>query len=162
VKNSVPVVVLIFSLMVTGAALAADRDFQALVSAFETRHGASATSIPLMGLVKFFVKAANPSGVKQLNLAVFESGKLSSECADDFDRLVRQAVGERWKRIVSVKSRRSGEGVHIYLQDMKKDFRLLVATFEDGEATFVEVKASAEQLMKWLDEPLNAGSVSDR
>jgi hypothetical protein len=138
-------------LVLTNVSPAGDRDFDAVVRAIESHFQTQRTHIPMMGLVKFVVRVGRPSGVKQLDLAIFED--LHSADTDGLDELVRRAAGGRWRPMVSARSSRDNDATFVYWQDDSKDWTLLVATFEPDEATLVKLKVDAKTLAHMLAEP---------
>ncbi len=142
-----------------------DGHFEAVVRNVESQFGVRKMRIPLFGVVKFFVRAARPVGVKQLDVAIFEDLRLSRSDMEDFDAAVTSALGGAWRPMVRVRER--GETTCIYAQPDGKDLKLLVATTGHDDTVLVEVKVNPERLARMLDEsPRRAGkcfgSGSDR
>lgn len=141
-----------FALALAAAAPAGDRDFDAVVKGIESHYGVKRTSIPLFGMVKLIVKVARPSGVKQLDVALFEDVRMDAPEADDIDAIMQGAVGNRWRPMVRVRSR-DRESAYIYYREDGRNFRLLVASFERGEASVVELSVPPEMLAEWIRDP---------
>ena len=57
-------------LAASAAAFGADREFDRLVNAVESRFGVQRAHIPLMGVANFLVKVARPEGAAGFRLAV--------------------------------------------------------------------------------------------
>jgi len=149
-------------LAVPGAAFGADRDFDRLVKAVETRFGTQPLHIPLMGLANFFVKVARPEGAGGFRLAVFEDLKFDAdEDGAALDRMMASA-SEGLHPLVKVRSRRDHEWTYIYTGEMGKTARMLIATFERNEATVVEVQLSMDALVRALGDPAEAGKAFAR
>ena len=53
--------------------------------------------------------------------------------------------------MIRVRSR-NGESTDIYFQGLGRHVRLLIGTFEHGEATLLEVRVKPESLIKFVDE----------
>lgn len=78
----------------TGA-FGADRDFDRLVKAVESRFGVQRAYIPLVGVANFFVKAARPAGASAFKLAVFEDLGLTADGdGAALDRMMADASGD--------------------------------------------------------------------
>jgi hypothetical protein len=130
-----------------GAALPAS-EFDWLVREFSRQSGAEPTHIPLFGLVRFTVAIAHPVGTSELRLAVFEHTSFEPK---KFAEMTDSVAGGRWKPIVRVRSR-DRESTSIYAQQSGKELRLLVASLDGHEGTFVQVRIKPEQLMKFIDD----------
>jgi hypothetical protein len=83
-----------------------------------------------------------------LKLAVFEHANFDSS---GFSKLVDEVAGTAWKPIVRVRSR-NGESTNIYAQTEGKDLRMLIASLDHEDATFVQVKIRPEALIKFVDD----------
>lgn len=149
---------LLFLLLFSASAPAADRDFKAVVSGIESQLGIRRTHIPLFGVAMFVARvAARGEGVMQLDVAVFDEIEYTRPDAARFDAIVRSAVSDRWLPFVRVRSNRESESTYIYLRPDGSDWRMLVATFERHEAVVVHLKLKPEALMRDFDDPAHAG-----
>ncbi len=149
-------------LALPAGARAGDADFKALVKGIETQYGVSRTRIPLFGLVKALVKVARPHGVKQFDLAVFEDARFGDAGENDFDAVVRKTVSGGWRPIVLVRSSAPREWTGVYLKEVGRDFRMMIATFEPSEAVVVQFKMNARRLMEMLKCPEQIGGRNGR
>lgn len=145
-------------LLVTPAATAGDPDFKAIVRGVESNLGIRRMHIPVFGLAMFFVKAARPAGVRQLDMAVFEDLSCPAPDAARFETIMKQAVGDRWNPIIRVRERRGRELTYIYARPDGRNWKLIVATFEPSEAVLIHLKLNPEALLDSLDEPAHAGT----
>lgn len=144
----VPVAVLV---ALAWPAAAGDRDFDAVVRSVESNLHVRRTRIPMLGIAKLFIRVSNPSGVKQLDLAVFEDVRLSRDSIRNLDKAVREATGERWTPMVRVRER--GEWTTIFARPDGEDrMRLLIATVDSDDAVVVHLSVNASQLAATLDE----------
>lgn len=123
-------------------------EFDWMVREFSRETGMKPTHIPFFGLAKFVVAVGHPAGTSELNLAVFEDADLD---AARFSQITDAAVGSCWKPMVRVRSK-SGESTNIYARPSGKEMRVLIATLDHGDATFVEVRVEPEALMRFVDE----------
>lgn len=122
-------------------------DFDWLVRDFARESGVQPLHIPMFGLVRFAVAAFQPGGASELNLAVFEHARFD---AGRFKELADRAVGPSWKPMIRVRSRER-ETTEIYAQTDAKRLRLLIATLDQQDATFVEVRVKPQELMRFVD-----------
>ena len=127
-------------------------EFDWVVREFSRESGAKQTHIPMFGLVRFAVSVSHPGGASELKLAVFEHTNLESR---RFSELTDSVIGRNWKPMVRVRAR-NGESTNIYSQTDGKQMRLLIASLDHDEATFVQVRIRPEELMKFVDD--HAGS----
>ncbi len=123
-------------------------EFDWMVREFSRQTGMKPTHIPFFGLAKAVVAVGHPAGTSELNLAVFENADVD---AARFNRITDDAVGSSWKPMVRVRSK-SGESTNIYARPSGKEMRVLIATLDRSDATFVEVRVKPEALMRFVDE----------
>jgi hypothetical protein len=123
-------------------------DFDTLVSEFSRQTGSEQTHIPFFGIARFVIAIAHPAGTSDLKLAVFEHPNVRPR---DFGRVTDEVVGGGWNRIVRSQSRK-GQSTSIYTRRDGNHLRLLVASVDDANATFVEMRIRPEALMKFVDE----------
>jgi len=128
--------------------LTAASAFDGLVREFSRQTGSQQLHIPFFGLARFVVAVGHPAGTSELKLAVFEHPNLER---GSFSTVADGLVGSSWKRIVRVRSK-NGESTNIYTQRDGKQLRVLVASVDREDATFVEVRIKPETLMKFVDD----------
>ncbi len=136
---------------------AGDADFKAIVQNVESNLGIRRTNIPLFGVAMFFVKASHPSGVNQLEMAIFDELNYTPPDARRFEAIMQRAVGDAWSPLVRVQSRRDHELTYIYVKPESRHCKMILATFEPGEAVLMHLKVNPEALTEALDEPRHAG-----
>jgi hypothetical protein len=127
----------------------AERGFDDIVRAISDRFHTRPVHIPLFGLVNLATFVAHPAGVKHVDLAVFENLDLNDHAARDVAEAIRDSGDHGWKPFVQVHSRT--ETVLVYMAQDRSDCKLLVLTFEPGEASIVEVRLNPEGLQIWLN-----------
>lgn len=123
-------------------------EFDWLVREFARESGTEPIHIPFFGLVRFAVAAVQPVGTSELNLAVFEHARLDPE---RFREMADRATGQLWKPMIRVRSA-NGESTNIYGQTEGQRLRLLIATLDHEDATFVQVRVKPQELMRFVDE----------
>lgn len=123
-------------------------EFNWLVREFARETGVEPLHIPLFGLVQFAVAVAQPAGTSELKLAVFEHVRLDPV---RFKEMADNAAGNLWRPMIRVHST-NGESTNIYAQTEGQRLRLLIATLDNQDATFVQVRLKPEELMRFLDE----------
>jgi len=122
-------------------------EFDWMVREFSRESGMEPVHIPFFGLVRFAVAVVQPAGTSELNLAVFEHARLDPE---RFRQMADSATGRLWKPMIRVRS--NTESTNIYGQTEAQRLRLLIATLDKDNATFVQVRVKPEELMKFVDE----------
>ncbi|HEY1203933.1 MAG: hypothetical protein ABSH46_12075 [Bryobacteraceae bacterium] len=138
-------------------AAAGDPDFHAIVRGVESGYGVHRVHIPLFGLARFVVNVAQPEGVKDFDMAIFETRDGPPPDSSRFDAIVKRAGGEQWSSVIRVRSRRSHEWVYIYARPEGRDWRMLIATFGPSETVILQARVDAEFLANALDDPDHAG-----
>jgi hypothetical protein len=123
-------------------------EFDWMVRQFAAESGTPATHIPFMGFARFVVAVGHPAGASDFHLAIFENSRLDPE---RFSQNLRDTTGPGWKPIVRVRSR-DGESTNIYVQEAGKHIRVLIGSFEHGEATLVQVRIKPERLIQFVDD----------
>jgi hypothetical protein len=123
-------------------------DFDWLVREFSRESGAQQTHIPFLGFANFIVKVARPAGTSDFKLAVFERPGLGSL---RFNTITDATVGSSWRPVIRVRSIH-GDSTNIYGRDEGKHLSLLIATLDQDDATFVQVRIKPEALMHFIDE----------
>lgn len=122
-------------------------EFDWLVREFARESGMEPIHIPFFGLVRFAVAVVQPAGTSELNLAVFEHARLDPE---RFREMADHSTGHLWKPMVRVRT--NVESTNIYGQTEGQRLRLLIATLDKEDATFVQVRVKPEDLMRFVDE----------
>jgi hypothetical protein len=131
-----------------GASILNAGDFDWMIREFSRQSGIQPVHIPMFGLARLFVGVAHPAGASDIKLAIFENTGSEPE---RLTAVMESTVGSAWKPMIRVRSR-NGESTNIYFQGLGKHVRLLIGTFEHGEATLVEVRVKPEGLIKFVDE----------
>jgi len=146
-------------LAASGVVVVADSEFDQVARAIEVHYHTKRTHIPFLGVANLFVKVARPAGASEFKLAVFEDLKaLDRSDALELDQFMRGLSSSRLRPMVRVHSRHDGESVYIFASDdFGSSTRMLIATFERNEATVIQVKVNLEEILKWVDSPLEAG-----
>ena len=123
-------------------------EFDWLVREFARESGMEPLHIPFFGLVRFAVAVVQPAGASELNLAVFEHARMDPE---RFSEMADGAAGHLWKPMIRVRSV-NGESTNIYAQTEGQRLRLLIASLDKEDATFVQVRVKPQELMRFVDE----------
>jgi hypothetical protein len=123
-------------------------EFDWMTREFARQSGTQPVHIPFFGLARFVVGVTHPAGARDVRLAVFEQANVGSE---QFSRMADSTVGRDWKPIVRVREK-SGEVSNIYVQPEGKHLLVLIATYNNNEAVFVQVSIRPSELMKFVDE----------
>jgi hypothetical protein len=147
--------------MASGAAFGGDAEFDRIVKAIQSHYGTKPLRIPFMGVANFVVKVAHPEGASGVKLAVFEGVKELQSEADphawgERDRFMDTLSGPRLHPLVRVHSRHDGEATYIFIGSAGKSARVLIAAFEPGQATVIEVRADIQTLLRSLQDPEHA------
>lgn len=134
-------------------AVPARADFKDVAKAIGEKRGMKRIWIPFLGLARFAVWVASPSGVHDFQLATFEGGR--NVDPTDLRDILRAHAGKGFTPLVQVWSKRSNEWSFIYARPGKRANRLeLLVLAKDGDdTTLVRVDVDAHQLAKHLDTP---------
>ena len=129
---------------------AANREFNAVVSAVEQRYASHAERIPLMGLANFCAWAATGGGVRGIRIAEFDH--LSTADPAELEAIVRKNLGRNWQPFVTDRNR-SGNITVIYVEPDGAAMRMMVADLEHGELDLVRLEVNGDRLRQWMRDP---------
>ena len=140
-------------LLIAVVAVPARADFQDVAKAIGAKSGMKRIWIPVLGLARFAVWVASPSGVHDFQLATFEGGR--DVDPTDLRDILRAHAGKGFTPLVQVWSKRSNEWSFIYARPGKRANRLeLLVLAKDGDdTTLVRVDVDAQKLAMHLDRP---------
>jgi hypothetical protein len=153
-----PISAIILAIVVTQAVAvraAAEADsFGSLVRTLTAEDDIEVTTPPMMWLARLVVKAAQPEGVMDVRVAMFEGRGLSRVARDEsFDKLLKRVADQGWSPLVRVRSRKNGELSAVHVRQQRGKLSLLVVAIDRGEGVIVEAAVKPEALSRWLDEP---------
>jgi hypothetical protein len=127
--------------------------FQDVVSHVENRMGARRMHMPGLGfLINSVTFVRRPAGASSLKLAVFEDQHFEPA---RFQAAVREAVGQDWKPLLQVTSRKAREGVVAYVRVSGNSFEMLIATSDSDDSTLVQLKLDGRHLSSWLRDQID-------
>ncbi len=133
---------------------AADKDFKAVVRAVESDLNIRHMRLPLIGFIARM--AASTQGVHQLNFVVYDEVRYERPDPRQFDQMMKSAVADRWTPFVTVRSKRDHEYTYIYIRPDGEHWKMMIASFEPGEAVLMHLKLDAAAMLKDFDEPTGA------
>ncbi len=135
-------------------------DFNAIARALDRHHGVKRVWIPFLGLARVFVRAIQPEGVHDFQLATFEG----TDGVDprELRTLMQTKVGPGFKPLVQVWSRKSREWSFIYVRPGQRSARmeLIILAHDDEDTVLVRVDVDAEVLARELGEPRNVSRMA--
>lgn len=141
----------IVALVPVSGCAASGHDFDAVVSAVETRYPAHVQKVPLMGLISFCARVVTRDGVKGMQVAEFENFRHAPDAAE-LDRLVSETLGSGWQRFVTEHDR-NGDVSLIFSQPDGDAMRLMIADYDHGELDLVRVEVNGKRMQHWLQNP---------
>ena len=115
-------------------------NFGAMVHDIEAHEGIHHMRIPLFGLLKPVAYVASGGGVKALDMAIFE------DAPPTFAGAVARAVPPGWSRFVQV--REENETTDIWLGDVGRSIRLLIANNDGSEGVLLTTNVNIQDLEK--------------
>jgi hypothetical protein len=151
-----PIAAIVLAVVVTqAAAVRAEADsFGSLVRTLKSHDDVEVTTPPMMWLARLVVKAAQPEGVSDVRLAMFEGRGLSRMAGDEsFGKLLQKVADQGWTPMVKVRSRKSGELTAVHVRQDRGRLSLLVVTIDRHEGVIVEATVKPETFSRWFDEP---------
>lgn len=145
----------------TAAAAPARADFSRVAVGLRTL-GFQRTWIPFLGFARMMVRAVQPNGVHDFQLAVYENSPPVT--AVDLERMVRTHMGKSYAPLVRVHSSRKGEAVFIYARPGRSErlIELLILAHEREETVLVRLIADAEVVGREIGEPMAMRRMASR
>ncbi len=123
-------------------------EFSTLVRAVESEPGVRRQYIPMLGLARAGVRTLNPKGIRDLQLAVFETGP--TEDSARLDRAI-ESVGRGWTPMVRVSSA-DGERTTVWTRASGDAMEMLVLSHDAGESVIVRLAMDPERFFSTLSD----------
>jgi len=142
------IAIVLFTVLATQVASAADHDFDVMVRQVSVAYHAKPEHIPLLGFARFVTNVARPYGTRDFRLAVFEDVK--PEFTAGSDSFTPPGTG--WQLIVRSISRRDNEITRIFAHPAGSYMRLIILTTEPNEATVVQVEVNARDFGRHIED----------
>jgi hypothetical protein len=145
---------LLVLIALTLCALPLRADFDELARTVERRSGAKRIWIPFFGVARFVVHTTHFKGVHDVQLATFEGGSFRDPVLE-----ARDVLGDGFRPLVRVHSKREGESTMVYARPAGGDLMtLLIFTADGSDTTLVQVTVDAERVARELIEPQRLAS----
>ncbi len=132
-------------------ALAADSEFDALVTGIEQRYQIRHEHIPLIGLISSCAWVYTRGGVKGFQFADFEDAGARIS-ADDVDSFVHGKLGASWSAILRSHEKETKDDTIIYARPTGDKFNVLIVEVDNGELSLVKLRINANRLSKWVSD----------
>ncbi len=123
-------------------------EFSTLVSAVGSEPGARRQHIPMLGLARIATRAVHPEGVRDLQLAVFETD--SAAASERLDRAI-ESVGQGWMPMIRVSSA-NGERSTVWVRPAGDGMEMLVLAHEPGESVIVRLEMDPERFFATMSD----------
>ena len=125
-------------------ALPMHADFAAVARALDRHKGVSRVWIPFLGLARVAVRIVEPEGLHDFQLATFTGA--DNVDARELQRIMRTHVGEGFKPLVQVWSRKSNEWSFIYAKPVGNHIELMILAHDDEDTVLVRVAVDADKV----------------
>ena len=119
--------------------------FNSVVRSLERRYHASATRIPLLGLISFISRTATHQGVGNLRIAEFDDFA-SPVDGDELNQIVQADLGANWQRVIRETSRKGSEQTLIFMHPEGQRMGLFVVDLDGHELDVVQVSVDPDHL----------------
>ena len=123
-------------------------EFSTLVRAVEAEPGTRRQYIPMLSLARTGVRTIHPHGVRDFQLAVFETEGVANSAR--LDAAIREA-GTGWTPMVRV-VRADGQRTSVWARPSNEAMEMLVLAHEPGESVIVRVEMDAERFFATLND----------
>lgn len=137
-------------------------EFADVARAIGAQRGVSRTWIPFLGVARVLVRAVEPKGVRDFQLAVFEGTDRMDP--REVEALLAREAGRGFVPIVRVWSLKSSDWNFVYARPSSDSNRIemLVLAKDDEETTLVRVVVDASVLARELSEPKKVSRMARR
>ncbi|HYI09828.1 MAG TPA: hypothetical protein VEK57_12260 [Thermoanaerobaculia bacterium] len=140
---------LLLVLLLVAAAVPAQADFNAIARAIDGHRGVKRVWIPFLGVARFMVRAVEPKGVYDFQLATFEGTEDLD--AQQLKEILRSKIGPGFTPLVQVWSNRRDEWCFIYAKPKGERIELVILA-RDDETVLVRVDVDADQVAREIHE----------
>jgi hypothetical protein len=137
-------------------------DFHAVARAIGAQRGVKRIWIPFLGFARTLVRVADPNGVHDFQLAVFEGrGSMSPS---DLRGLMQKQIVNGFRPLVQVYSRKSSEWTFIYARPSRGNrFELMILSAENDETVLVRVDVDGKVLAREMNKhPKHVTTIAGR
>jgi hypothetical protein len=135
-------------------AQARNDEFHAVVREVESYYHVKRSSRFASWIAALTLNVTRPEGTQGFKVAIFEDEELTPGSNDDgFENAVERALGENWKPLVRVWSRRDGERSHIYTCVSGGNVQFLIISIERDEAVVMQLSMSQKRFARMLESP---------
>lgn len=158
------IIILALSAAGNAARAAEDEGFDGVVKLVETHYKVKRKNVPFLTraaikggrVVARIASSSIPelSDAASVHIAVFEDQDFSRAAANvPFITALRSALSKEWSPLVQMLSPEDHEQTYIYLRESGDKFKLMVVNIGERSATVLELKLSAETLIKLMQDP---------
>lgn len=123
-------------------------EFSTLVNAVGAEPGARRQHVPMLGLARLGARAIHPEGIRDFQLAVFETDSVAA--SERLDRAIER-VGQGWTPMVRV-TEAGGERSSVWVRDAGDAMEMLVLAHEPGESVIVRVAMDPERFFATMND----------
>ena len=128
----------------------AERGFKDLLASIQARLGVAGSEAPVQWLADALFEVNMSNSTHDFNLAVFENLPDRAGTEKDFEEAVRSGLGEGWKPLVRVRSRRNQQSTGIYVKESGGKMNVILAMLNSGKATIIQARFEPEHLAALL------------
>src|ERR1700735_3000870 len=132
--------------------LAADREFDGLVSEVAHRYDAHETRVPMMSSVSLCARFATHGGVKGLRVVEFDDVKATVDVSE-LASLLRSHLGAEWQPFIQEHGKQGESESIIFVREKGDAMGMMIADYEHGELDVVRMELSGDALAKWMKDP---------
>jgi hypothetical protein len=131
----------------------AEAQFKQIRRAVDREIGGNRLYIPLTGLARLFVRAAQPEGVHDFQFAIYENARAGSR--GKIEAIFKKHLGPGWQPFVRVANHREGEEVLIYAHegDGGETIDLMIFAGERDESVLMLTTLHIDRFVEGLDDP---------
>jgi hypothetical protein len=137
--------IIVGAALMAAPAVAADREFRAVVTGIEQRYAVRHQRIPFLGFASFCARVASLGAVRGMEIAEFEDvGPALTE--NGLKAVLQGQLGASWHQFVSNRERDSGATTVIYSRERDGKFFLLIANLVGESLSLVKLAVSENQM----------------
>lgn len=134
--------------------VAGDSSYQRIVRDLRFQYGATEDSFYGAGVMgELAVALIRPAGVSNMTFTVLRGLDQFRKSDQDFNQIVRSAVEQSWRPLVTYSSPGEREWTHVYAQPDGSHIKLLVVSRTRSDAVVVQARINPDRLSAFIDDP---------
>jgi hypothetical protein len=133
-------------------AFGSGQGFDRVVSSIERQFSIQRTHVPMMGFASFCADVFTRGGVKNVQIAQFDSvgPRMTPEA---LDAALQRDLGEPWRPLLKDRERDTGDNTFVYARIAHGELFLMVADLQNRSLSLVQLHLNEKRMAAWVQNP---------